>query len=152
MHGQDAAHVALGLAHESGLLNQRHVAVVEVDGVHHLRLLSELYQLARLLGVHRQRLLADDVLARGHDVAVHLEVEVIGRAVVNDLNFRVGQELPVIAIRLGNRQLVGLSLGEILAAFGDGCDFHEAEAAESLDMGGADETSADDACFDSLHG
>jgi hypothetical protein len=150
VHGEHAADVAI-LAHRPRLLHQRHVAVVEIDGVHDARRLGELHQLARLAGVHRQRLFAHHVFLRGEDVAVDLEVQVVWRAVVDDLDVRVGQQLLVVAVGFGDRKLVGLALGEVLPALGDGRDFDEAEAAKRLDVCWADETGADDACFDFCH-
>ena len=105
----------------------------------------------RLGRVHRQRLLGDDVLLRGQDFLVDREVQMIRRAVVHDLNLRIGQQLLVVAVRLGDRQLLGLGLGEVVAALGDGRDLDEAEPPNRLDVCGADETGADDACFDFGH-
>ena len=91
------------------------------------------------------------MLVRREDVAVHLEVQMVRRAVVNDLNLGIGQQLLVVAVRLGDRQLVRLALGEVLSALRDGRDLDEPEPPNRLDVRRANETSADDACFDFCH-
>jgi hypothetical protein len=91
------------------------------------------------------------MLPGGEDIAIHFEVQVIGRAIVHDLNVRVGQQLVIVAVGLRNRELIGLPLSEVLPPLGDGGDFDVAEPAKGLNVRRANETSADDACFDSLH-
>jgi len=85
------------------------------------------------------------------DVAIHLKMQVVGCAVVNDLNFRIGEQLLVVAIGFGDRQFVGLCLREIGIPLGHGHHFDKAQPAERFDMCRADETCTDDSCFYSFH-
>ena len=68
---------------------------------------------------------------RREDVAIHLEVQMIRRAVVHDLDLRIGEQLLVVAIRLGDRKLVRLALGKFLPALGNGRDLDITQAGES---------------------
>ena len=152
MHGQDPAHLATGDAHLMRLLHQRHVAVIEIDGVHHAGLFRQPHQLARLGEVHRQRLFGDDVLAGREDVLGDREVEMIRRAIVHDLNLRIGQAVAVVAVRFRYRERRRLRLGQLLPPLRHRDDFDIPQPPQRLDVRRADETCADDACFDFGHG
>ncbi len=66
---------------------------------------KDLHQLTRLGGVHGEGLFAHHVLAGLHDGLVDLEVQMVRRAVVNHLNLRIGQQLAVVAVSLGDRPI-----------------------------------------------
>ena len=67
----------------------------------------------------------------GQDFLVDREVQMIRRAVVNDLNLRVGQQRAVVAVRLGNRKLLGLRLGQLVAPLRHRRDLDKAEPPQS---------------------
>ena len=78
-------------------------ADVEVRAVDESAALGELEQLGRLHRVQRERLLADDVLARLED-RLHLRVvQVVGRRQVHDLDALVRQHRLEALVRGGKR-------------------------------------------------
>ena len=83
--------------------------------------------------------------------AIDLEVKMIRRTVMHDLDFRIGQQVVVIAVSQGDRQVGRLPLGELLPSFRDGENFHGAESSEGLHVCGTDKPRADDSCLNSLH-
>ena len=91
------------------------------------------------------------MLLRREDFLVDREVQMIRRAVVHDLNLRIGEHLAVVAVRLRDRQLLGLGLRQVVAALRDRRHFDKAEPPQRLDVRRADESGADDACFDFGH-
>src|SRR5690242_3490379 len=66
-----------------------HEAVVEAAQVDNTSRLGRLPHLARFVGVHAERLLAEDVLARLNSGHRRLEMQDIGRTVVEDLDRRI---------------------------------------------------------------
>jgi hypothetical protein len=76
-HQPDLAKAALG-DDLPCVLVERVVADVEIRRVHETALRRECHELGGFGGGHRERLLADDVLARGEDGAGLRHVEVVG--------------------------------------------------------------------------
>ena len=95
------------LHHRLGFLDERIIAVVEIDRVHHAGLGGELDQFLRLLRRHRQRLFGNHMFARRHDLLADLEMHVVGRAVVDDLDFLVGEERVHAAVGFRDVELGG---------------------------------------------
>ncbi len=91
------------------------------------------------------------MLLRRQNFLVDREMQMIRRAVVYDLNFRIRQQSPVVAVPFGNRKLLGLGLRKVVAALGNRRHFHKPKPPQRLDVRGANESSADDACFDFGH-
>jgi len=91
------------------------------------------------------------VLTCGENLFVDLKMQVIGCAVVNDLNLGVGQQIVIVAVRFGDRQCIGLGLGQLLSTLRDGGDLNKTKSTQRLHVNRANETSANNACFD-CHG
>ena len=134
--------------HLPRLLHERHAAVVKVDRVDHTGVLREPDQLPRLVGVHRERLFADDRLTRFDRRLADREMQMVRRAVVDDFDFGVVDQVVEVAVRLGNRHRVGLGPREINVFFREGDHLHVAKTPQRLDMRGANESGSDNADFD----
>ena len=79
-------------------------------------------------------------------------MQMIGRAIMNDLDFVIGQKILELAVSFWNPQLRGLGFGQFLARFAEGDHFDKSETAHRLDVSRADESSADNSCFNCFHG
>ena len=84
------------LDHLSGVLNQRIVAIVKINGMDQTRLRCKLNKFPALRTVHRKRFFADHMLAGSKDIFVYLIMQVIRCAIVNDPNLRIGQKFAVV--------------------------------------------------------
>ena len=139
----DLAEVAVGdgLAH---VLVERVEPDVEVDRVDEAaRARASLDEPGRLRGGHRQRLLADDVLAGGEDRRRLRDVEVVRRGDVDDVDGRVGEDLVEGGVGVADAQGVGPGGAALRGAAEDAADV-DADPAELLDVDGPDESGADD--------
>jgi hypothetical protein len=101
---------------------------------------GELRELGRLLGVERERLLADDVLAGRERLLDLCVVQVVRRREVNDIHIVVGEQLLVAPAHrreaLRRRSLWGGS---------DDTDDVDSQPTQRLHVHGADEPGAHDA-------
>ena len=94
-------------------------------------------------GGHRQRLLADDVLAGGEDRRRLRDVEVVRRGDVDDVDGRVREDLVEGRVGVADAQGVGPGRAALRGAAEDAADV-DADAAELLDVDRPDEPGADD--------
>ena len=143
----DVAELAAG-DHFARLLHERVAAVVEGHRVHDAGVARRVEQSARIARRHRQRLVGDDVLAPRERREDHGHVQVIRRRVVHDVDVGVGDERLVAPVRLRHAERIGLLPGGRLAARGNRDDLDKAEAADRVDVMGADETRAHEAHAD----
>ncbi len=137
--------------HVTGFLHQRIIAIVKIDRVNHFRLRGELDQFPGFDGGHGQWLFGNNVFARGDDLFTDGEMEVIGRAIMDDLDVLIGQERIHTAVRFRDVKLVGLGLGELIVRLAQRGHFDKAQSAGRFDVRGPDETGADNSCFDGSH-
>ena len=140
----DQPHVAdLARGHDLvGVLVERVVADVEVRGVDQPGRGGQGDQLARLRRRHRQRLLADDVLARGEDGLGLRQMQIIGRGDMDGVDRRVVEQ--GLERRVGARDAERLGPGR--AAFRGAAEHAadlDADAAQGFDVDRADEARAD---------
>src|SRR6266403_2963712 len=137
--------------HVLGLLHQGIIAVIEINRIDHSGLGSKFHQFFRFGGGHRQRLFRDDMLAGANDLFADLEVQMVGGAIVDDLDFLVGQKILNTAVGYWNVQFISLGPRQFIIRLAKGDHLDEAESSSSLHMCGADETGSDNSCFDSFH-
>ena len=97
----------------------------------------------RLLGRHRERLLADDVPAGGEDRQRLRDVEVVGRRDVDDVDAGVGEEVVERRIARATPSAVGAAAPRSGRAAEHAADL-DADPAQRLDVDGADEAGPDD--------
>src|SRR5205823_5918244 len=81
----------------------------------------------------------------------NLEVQMVGRAIVDDLDFLIGQKILNTAVGLRNVQFVGFGLGQFIIRLAKRNHLNEAKPSSRLDVCRADESGADNACFYSFH-
>jgi hypothetical protein len=98
---------------------------------------------ARLRGGHRQRFLADDVLAGGEDRRCLGDVEVVRRGDVNDVDRRVGEDVVQGPVGVTDTQRVGPRRAALRRAAEDAAHVNT-DPAELLDVDGPDEAGPDD--------
>src|SRR5205823_4277297 len=79
------------------------------------------------------------------------EVQMVGRAIMDDLYFAVGKEAFDAAVSFGNVELVRLGFGEGIIGFAERNHLNKAKPAGGFNVGGADETRPDNACFNGFH-
>ncbi len=118
-------------------------ADVEVDGVDLARPLGLLDERRRLRCGHRQRLLADDVLAGGEDRRGLRDVEVVGRGDVDDAHGTVSEDLLERGVGVADAERIGPGRAALARASEDAADV-DPDPAELLDVDGPDESRADD--------
>ena len=121
-------------------MDEREEAQVEVRAVDEAARLGELEQLAGLLRRHRERLLADDVLARGEHLLRLRMVQVVRRRQVDDVDRVVGEQRLERVVH-GRDRLRGRALGRGADDAGD----VDAEQPQRVHVDDADEAGADDA-------
>jgi hypothetical protein len=127
-------------------LQRRVEPQVVVDGKHPLGRLHRGHQSRRLLAGHRQRLLADDMLARRQRRERMLRVQPVGRGDMNDVDLGMRDQLLVLEAADGIRDAEprGGGLG-VRVGVADG-DHLDAQPLESFDVNRTDEPGADDPC------
>src|SRR5882724_11910787 len=91
------------------------------------------------------------MLAGRNDLFADLEVQVVGRTVVDDLDFLVGQKIFNAAVGLGDVQFVSFGPGQFIIRLAKRDHLNEPEPSSGLDVCRTDETSANNACFYSFH-
>ena len=101
-------------------------------------------QFGRLGAGHRQRLLADDVLAGGQRLPALLEVEAVRRGEVDDADRGVGEQLLEGWRRRGRVPRLAGGVAALLGRRAEDADDGPAEPAQGLDVDGADEAGADE--------
>ena len=111
----------------------------------------QLDELRRLRGVHRQRLLAQDVLPRGERGLRHLEMELIRHREVHRVHGGVGQQLVERAVELIERERVRCSTRLLIGQPQDP-DHGDTDAPQGLDVHRPHEPRADHGDTDFLHG
>ncbi len=138
VHGPDLPELA-GTHPLARLLHERVEADVEVRAVHEPAPLGQLDELGGLRGGHRERLLADDVLARLERL-LHLRVvEVVRRRQVDDVDPVVGEDR-VVALVCPGEPLRRRALGR---GARDARDL-DPDPSQRVDVDGTDEARPDD--------
>ena len=137
----DRAHVAAA-HHVVRLQVERVEADVVADGRRLLFALRQLHQLGRLLRVHGQRLLAQDVLAGQERLLGQRVMQHVGHGEMDGVNVLVRQHFVDALVRAGQAELL-LGRGRFLVIDAENAGHGDAEPAQRLDVDGADETGAD---------
>jgi hypothetical protein len=138
----DVAQVAGGHAF-AHVLMERVEPDVEVHGIDEAARPGLVDQPRGLGRGHRERLLADDVLACGEDRRRLRDMEVVRRGDVDDVDRVVREDLVQAGIAVANVQGVGSGGGAFRRAAEDAAHV-DPDAAELLDVDGPDEAGADD--------
>ena len=110
----DLADFAAG-DHRLCFLHERIIAIIKINRVHQSRFGGEFDQLPGFNGGHREWLFGNDMFAGSNNLFADVKVQVIGRAVVDDLDFLVSQEIFDTAVCFRDVEFGGLGFGEILA-------------------------------------
>jgi hypothetical protein len=134
------------------VLDERIAAVVECDRGDNAGTAGLVDELLRLRGIHRQRLVGDDMLALCQRCGGDLVMQVVGRGVVDDLHIRIVNQRLIAAVSLPCAERLRLLLPRCLVAAGNGDDIDEAETSDGIDMMRADEPRTDETHPDPFHG
>jgi len=129
----------------AGMLQHRIEAHVEGHGVDEPACLREADELGGLGAGHRQRLLADDMLAGQERRARRRVVMHVARSDVYDVDLGIADEVAIVGVRPGHGKRGGLAFRRGLAAGGHGHDLDVAQPPQGLDVHRTDEPGADDA-------
>ena len=124
------------------------VAVAEVDPGDDALLLRQRGELLRLVQGHGERLLREDVLPPLDGRLVHGEVQAVGRARVDHVDRRVGQDLGVVPVDFLDVVLLRRLSRELGVGVRDAFHRDPADAAQGLDVDRADVAGADDRDID----
>ncbi|MNS59957.1 hypothetical protein D3C72_929320 [compost metagenome] len=84
------------------------------------------------------------MFARCQNLPVNLRVQVVGRAVVNHLQSRMGKQFVHAAVGMRHIQRPRLFLRLLKRAVAQGDDLHNTQPTQGLDMRRADKAAADD--------
>jgi len=106
-------------------------------------LFGQLDELGRLPGIKGQRLFREDLFAGQNGPAVDLEMDVVGRAVVNDVDLPVSDELVGSRVDLGYVQFFRRPARQFQVFVGHRQDFDPDDAAEHFQVDQADIASSD---------
>jgi hypothetical protein len=128
--------------HAMRLLVQRVEADVVADGGEFARRLRDLHHLGGLFRRHRQRFLADHVLAGGEDGLHLLVMGVVGRRDMDHVDTVIGQQVVERGIGMGHPDLGG-PRGAALGGGAEDAPHLHAQPPERLHMYRADEARAD---------
>ena len=126
---QEVAHESPDLAQVApadaggGLLDDRVVAIAKIDRRQCPPLPSQADELGRLGRVQRQGLLGEDVLPGQDGFPVEVEMDVVGRAVMDDLDLGVGEQSIRIRVNPPDAEPVAGPAGQIQIRIGHGRDF-----------------------------
>src|SRR2546427_7197716 len=91
------------------------------------------------------------MLAGGNDLFADLEVQMVGRAIVDHLDFLVGQEIFNAPVGLRDVQFVSFGRGQFIIRLAKRNHLDKAKPSSGLDMCRPNETGSDNACFYGFH-
>ena len=133
-----------GLAHRAHLLHHRVEAQVVAGGMAHLLRRGPGGQRGGVRARRRQRFLAHDVLARVDRLGRHGEMPRVGRADVDGVDRRIGEDRAVVGLARSTPKAAANSSALCETAPGDGGNVHDAQAAQRFAVHPAHEARPDD--------
>jgi hypothetical protein len=92
------------------------------EGFHDMPLPGHPAQPFRIRRIHADRLLAQHMLAGVHRRDSPLDMQVVGKRVVDGVDIGIGQKLLIGAVGLGNAEFRGRSLGPVRIPRGNRID------------------------------
>ena len=130
---EDVAELA-AFDHGLGFLDERIIAIVEIDRVDHAGFGGELHQLFGFGSGHRERFFGNDVLAGGDDFLLMSKWRWFGVQLWTTSISLSARNSSTRAVGFGDAELVGFGLGEFGARFAKGDHFDKTEPAGGLDV------------------
>src|SRR5262245_8146507 len=133
------------------LLNQRISAIVERHSGDDFCVPGLLDKLSGLGGRSRQRFVGHDMFSFGERSRDDLEMQMIRRGNVHDLNVRVLDQRIIVAVTFPHPKLVRFSVAGFVVAAGNSDHIHKAKASDGVDVMWSDEAGANNSHSDLLH-